>query len=345
MTVFKRKICIYNYFCYLAQIVENSNKAANERIKTLESFLNSLKEKTSDILFFDFSDYEDLSVIGSGATSEVKVVRKKKSEKYAMKELKLFDHKSMQRFLAECEILFKLRHPCIVRIYGINYGDDTHKPSIILSLEPESLEAAINGQKLSDEEKNRISVEIVLGMRYIHRQKFMHRDLKPLNILLSKNHHVRITDFGLAKEEDMSTSQSKGVGTMRFMAPELFEENESGTNYTNKIDVYSFGIILIFIVTNKYPQFSMRKAILGVPPELPENVTKWVCELIVSCLSVDPENRPSFAEIFEIMKENNFDMFNESKNQKLTKKQLSMKENIEARVLKIEAFEFQHEQK
>ncbi|KAK8849994.1 hypothetical protein M9Y10_018588 [Tritrichomonas musculus] len=73
----------------------------------------------------------------------------------------------------------------------------------------------------------------------------MHRDLKPSNILLSKNKHVRISDFGL------EMSQSKGVGTMRFMAPEIFEEKEdddeeedddkSETRYTNKVDVYSFG--------------------------------------------------------------------------------------------------------
>lgn len=319
------------------------NKKANDQIKKLESFLISLREKTVDILFFDISDYEYLSTIGSGATSDVKVVRKKNSEEYAMKELKLYDHKSMQRFLMECEILFKLRHPCIVRIYGINYGDDTHKPSIILSLEPESLETAINSEKVSEEEKNRIAVEIVVGMRYIHSNKIMHRDLKPLNILLSKNRHVRITDFGLAKEEDISTSQSKGVGTMRFMAPELFDERD--TNYTNKIDVYSFGIILFFIITNKYPPFIMKNVVTGIPPKLPENITKWVSELIISCLSVDPESRPSFTKIFEIMKENNYNMFSDSKDKKLTNKQIMMKKNIETRVLKIEAFEFQHNQK
>ncbi|WP_304523318.1 protein kinase domain-containing protein, partial [Bacteroides acidifaciens] len=66
----------------------------------------------------------------------------------------------------------------------------------------------------------------------------------PSNILLSQNKHVRISDFGLAKEEDIETSQSKGVGTLRFMAPELVdeedEENEQQERYTNKVDFYSF---------------------------------------------------------------------------------------------------------
>ena len=194
-----------------------------------------------NIGFVSFDDYKEESEIGEGATSSVKIVVKKAQEKFAKKELKEFDHKTFQRFLMEAEILFKLRHPCIIRIHGMNYGDENHRPSIFLSLEPTSLEKAINEKILSNEQKNRITVEVVLGMRYIHKRNFMHRDLKPLNILLSKNLHVRISDFGLAKEEDLSVSQSKGVGTLRFMAPELFEENDDdGIAYTNKVDVYSF---------------------------------------------------------------------------------------------------------
>ena len=160
-------------------------------------------------------------------------------------------------------------------------------------------------------------------------------------MLLRKNKHVRITDFGLAKLEELLTSQSKGIGTLRFMAPELFEENNE--DYNNKVDVYSFGIILIFIITNEYPPFSLKNVSIGIPPKLPKNISKWVHELIISCLSLEHENRPSFEEIFEIMKSNNFDLFSDSKDQKLTSKQQSMKKCIELRIMKIEAFEFQHQ--
>ena len=203
--------------------LRKENQKLKEKVKTYEKYLSSLKEKTNELTFFDQEEYEEEKVIGEGTTSKVKIVHKKEQEKYAKKELLLLDHKSVQRFLCECEILFKLRHPCIIRVYGFNNGDKTHRPSIILSLEPKSLETAINNKELNEEEKNRITVELVLGMRYIHKFKIMHRDLKPLNILLSKNKHVRITDFGLAKLEELSTSQSKGIGTLRFMAPELFE--------------------------------------------------------------------------------------------------------------------------
>lgn len=282
-------------------------------------------------------------MIGEGATSNVKLVTKIKNDQFALKELKDSDPKTVKRFLGEGEILFILRHPCILDIIAVNLGDDKHPPSLILSLEPKSLEKAIKSKELNDMEKCRITVELVLGMRYIHSHKFMHRDLKPSNILLSKENNVRISDFVLAKEDSLEESQSKGVGTLRFMAPELFEESENGPVYTNKIDVYSFGITLIYVVTGSYPMFSMKNVSNGIPPRLPDTIVNWVGELILSCLSASPENRPSFAEIFETLKVNNYDLFSESKDKKLTSKQQNIKKEIEERVLMIEANEFQHQ--
>ena len=290
-------------------LLEEENKLKTKKCKLYESFLLSLKEKPREFPFSDFNEYieEDASLIGNGSTSEIKMVWKK--EQYAKRELvHCFDHKTKQRFINEWETLFRYRHPCIVRLYGINYGDSTHYPSIIMSLEPRSLETAIKNKELNCEQKNRIVVELVLGMRYIHKHKFMHCNLKPMNILLSKNRHVRITDFGLADEKDLETSQ-----------PELLN-NE--TSYTNKVDVYSFGIILFFIVTNEYPQFNILNDASGDLPNL-------------------RDNSPSFDNIFNILKENNFDLFNDSKNQKLTVKQRISKKNIEKRITKIESFEFQ----
>ncbi|KAK8839034.1 hypothetical protein M9Y10_032500 [Tritrichomonas musculus] len=319
------------------------NRQLEDEVDRLKKFIFALAGKPSGIQFFDFNDYSVKSVIGEGATSNVKLVIKKENEQFAMKELKDSNHKTVQRFLTEGEVLFILRHPCVLDIFAVNYGDDTHPPSLILSLEPKSLETAIENKELNDNEKCRITVELVLGMRYIHRHKFMHRDLKPSNVLLSKENNVRISDFGLAKEESLETSQSKGVGTLRFMAPELFEESEKGPVYNNKVDVYSFGITLIYIITGKYPMFSLKNVSNGIPPSLPTTIVKWVRELILSCLSVSPESRPSFADIFETLQSNNYDIFGESKDKKLTNKQQNIKKEIDERVLMIEAYEFQHQ--
>ena len=101
-------------------------------------------------------------------------------------------------------------------------------------------------------------------------------------------------DSGLIKEEDLTISQSKGVGTLRFMVPELFEVDDHGElikRYNNKVDVYSFGIILIYIVTETYPR-NYIKILSGSLPKLPTTVVEWVVELIHRCIQVSLSNRP-----------------------------------------------------
>ncbi|KAK8837586.1 hypothetical protein M9Y10_036116 [Tritrichomonas musculus] len=303
--------------------LKEENRQIKSQIKNVEDekqklfgFLMALKNKPAKVTFYNPDDYREDSTIGEGATSCVKVVIKE--EKYAKKELKSIS--SLKGFMRESEILFRVHHPCIIDIIGMNYGDKNHPPSLILSLEETSLETAINKDKVDNKQKCLITVEIVLGMRYIHLCGFMHRDLKPSNILLNKEYEVRISDFGLAREDDLETSQSKGIGTLRFMAPELFAEDENDESegekkakYTNKVDVYSFGVTLIFIMTGKYPKFNMLKMAQGVTPILPSSISNWVRELITRCLSLSADNRPSFAEIFEIMKLNNYDLFKLSK--------------------------------
>lgn len=90
------------------------------------------------------------------------------------KELASFTHKSLQRFLKESELLVQLRHPCIARIIGVNYGNSSHPPSIFFPFEPSSLEKSIQNHTLTNAEKNRITVEIVLAMMYIHSNKLIH---------------------------------------------------------------------------------------------------------------------------------------------------------------------------
>ena len=125
---------------------QQTQKQAEEN-KLLKSFLFSNKEKPIALQIVDYKDYDFESVIGEGGTSSVKIVTKK--EKYAQKELKEITFEQVKRILSECEILIKLRHPCIVRVFGFSQGDDTHPPSIILSLESTSLEKSIQSKELN----------------------------------------------------------------------------------------------------------------------------------------------------------------------------------------------------
>lgn len=153
-------------------------------------------------------------------------------------------------------------------------------------------------------------------------------------------------DFGVMNEDEIS--QIKGPSTLLFMAPELYDnggdDDDEFHEQMNKVDVYSFGFILIYIVTNSIPKYNLKRKITGISPKLPSTVVPWVVELIDQCLQVTAENRPTFKEIFEILKSHNFDLFEETSSSKLTAQQKKSKKEIEKRILKIEAFEYQHRQ-
>ena len=96
-----------------------------------------------------------------------------------------------------------------------------------------------------------ILIGISRGMKYLHDRNILHRNLKPGNILLDSDFNPHITDFGLSKivESGHPYSQSLIVGTLPYMAPELFK----GNKYSQKTDVYSFGILMYEVVTDLPP--------------------------------------------------------------------------------------------
>lgn len=317
----------------------NTLKEKNQQL----SKLKFLKKTKKEITYFQSNEYQkeqsSSSLLGTGGFSNVYKVSK--NQKYAMKELNEngSQNNGMKRFISESEILFRLRHPCIVRIYGFNKGDDENPPSIILNLEPQSLEKVIEDGSLSEKkEKARIVVEIVLGMRYIHSKNVIHRDLKPNNILLSRNNHVRISDFGLALFDDPEVKKTNSAGSLLFMAPELLsiddDDESEKIEYNNKIDVFAFSIVLYYIIVGGYPTLNWNRVIAGLPLKVPPTVPKWVEKMINACQSLDPNDRPTFNDIFEIIKSHNFNLFSDDEHPSYDVSE------ILDRISKIEAFEF-----
>lgn len=172
--------------------------------------------------------------------------------------------KEKELVLREIEIMTKLHHPNIVQFLG--YID---KPFIIIMeyIPNKDLLTFINEKKLKSSEKKTIMKDILQGLAYIHNRKpveLIHRDLKPTNILLTNSKVAKITDFGLSKfnkknsnQENVNTVEynnycsndlTNDVGTQRYMAPELKNNNKK---YTKKIDIYSCGILLYEMFENK----------------------------------------------------------------------------------------------
>jgi serine/threonine protein kinase len=161
----------------------------------------------------------------------------------------------------------------------------------------------------TDTRKAIIITGIVLGMKYVHSKGFIHRDLKPTNILVDDEHNVKISDFGSSRFIDkVDVTMTNAKGTPLYMAPEAWN-----VHYDNKVDVYSFGLILYEIISGNgifsnegdKGQLFMQLA-SGWRPEFPGNVNEFVRRLIENCWSREASKRPSFSDILELLKQVEF---------------------------------------
>lgn len=155
---------------------------------------------------------------------------------------------------------------------------------------------------------------IALGMAFVHMKDIIHRDLKLANVLIDENHLPHVCDFGSSRlfSTESTLTTSPGV-TPVYEAPEVYDGE-----YTMKIDVYSFGVMLYEIVTGKLafrnlkPLQLMKHVGLGKREPIPDSVTPFAKYLIEQCWEQDPEERPSFAEICELLKRKAHLLFSDS---------------------------------
>ncbi|GLC37193.1 hypothetical protein PLESTB_000990000 [Pleodorina starrii] len=146
-----------------------------------------------------------------------------------------------------------------------------------------------------------ICLGVARGMAWLHRHSILHRDLKSANILLDNGGNAKIADFGLAKIYNGNRQVlTGGLGTYQWAAPEVLAHQR----YSEKADVYSFGIVLWECLTRKLPYEGMTavQAAIGVVthglrPDMPRDTPPDVSELVRACWAAIPEQRPAFTQI------------------------------------------------
>ncbi|XP_030201351.1 mitogen-activated protein kinase kinase kinase 7 isoform X1 [Gadus morhua] len=253
----------------------------------------------------DYVDIEVEEVVGRGAFGVV-CKAKWKGKDVAIKTIE--SESERKAFIVELRQLSRVNHPNIVKLYGscnspvclvMEYAEGGSLYNVLHGAEPLPFYTASHAMSWC--------FQCSQGVAYLHGMKpkaLIHRDLKPPNLLLVAGGTVlKICDFGTAC--DIQTHMTNNKGSAAWMAPEVFE----GSNYSEKCDVFSWGIILWEVITRKKPfdeiggpAFRIMWAVHnGTRPPLIKNLPKPIESLMTRCWSKDPTQRPSMEEIVKIM--------------------------------------------
>ena len=260
----------------------------------------------------------------SGGSGIVQVFRQKSNGKVIVGKFLMSDDPDYDQKVFEREIvsLLGLDHPCIVKFAGYTPPCSLTDHRFLIFTEyvsGGSLSSVIQKSSecpwFSSTTRCIIVVGIVLGMRYVHSQGMFHRDLKPSNVLLDENHHPHLCDFGSSRKfSDEWTMTGLLPVTHYYAAPELC--NEDG-NYNEKIDVYSFGMMLYEIVTGNLALRHLNQLQVtgfishGKRPDIPTSVLPFTKKLIERCWSQNPYQRPSFNDIYDCLVDERFRLFSD----------------------------------
>jgi hypothetical protein len=168
-----------------------------------------------------------------------------------------------------------------------------------------SLREALDKSLLDDTGKAIVVTGVVIGMKFIHSHGVIHRDLKPANILLEGRCYPKISDLGSGRFFDLGLTMTSMIGTPRYMAPEMFEDDD----YSPAVDVYSFSLIVYELLVGEavFPAMLglgvlMGKIGSGARPPLPGDMDETVRDIIARSWSVDPNLRDSFDVIFDLLR-------------------------------------------
>nr|XP_018900861.1 PREDICTED: mitogen-activated protein kinase kinase kinase 7-like [Bemisia tabaci] len=270
-----------------------------------------LKECLTDVQNFvteiDYSEIEPIQVVGEGSFGTV-WKGKWRGSYVAVKHINA--EKEKKAFTVEVKQLSRVHHPNIIKLFGactnnpvclvMEFAEGGSLYDFLHNSHPAPIYNAGHAMNWA--------LQCAEGVAYLHNMKpkaLIHRDLKPPNLLLVQNGKIlKICDFGTAC--DLKTYMTNNKGSAAWMAPEVFE----GSNYTEKCDVFSWGIILWQVLSRQKPfddigrsAYSIMWAVhIGKRPPLIENCPKPIESLMTRCWDQAPNLRPSMNEIVRIMK-------------------------------------------
>ena len=199
-------------------------------------------------------------------------------------------------------------HPNVLPLYGVTHNEEGFLIYICMELANTSLYHYLHEEKREPSLQQSINwaKQIAEGMQHLHRNGLAHRDLKSANVLLfEKEDIMKVCDFGSARVLERTATVSGMAGTYRWMAPEF--NDKADTKVNQRCDVFSYGMVLYEIFAHEIPFSDIQEGALvlqpirdGERPSIPVELPLYIKELIESCWSHAPRDRPTFGEILQV---------------------------------------------
>lgn len=244
--------------------------------------------------------YEIISKIGTGGMSDVYKAKDHKLNRFvAVKVLKaeFSENKSfVSKFRVEAQSAAGLMHPNIVNVYDVGEEDGMHFMVMEL-VEGITLKHYIEKKlRLSVKEAISIAIQVSMGIESAHNNHIIHRDIKPQNIIISKEGKVKVTDFGIARAATSDTITSNAMGSVHYTSP----EQARGGYSDEKSDIYSLGITMFEMLTGRVPfdgETTVAIAIQHIQEPLPsprsfvDDIPVSVEQIIFKCCQKNPDRR------------------------------------------------------
>ena len=258
--------------------------------------------------------------ISHGAFGEVWLAQLENTQVAVKKILdeKKHDVKEIECFGAEIKLMAVLKHPKIVRFIGVSWSDRQDLCAVTEFMPKGDLNGYLERRKTKltwPADKVWLAEDIAEALVYLHSlsPKLIHRDLKSKNVLLDSKYRAKLSDFGISRKRSLESTMTAGVGTIYWTAPEVL----MGKKYTEKADIFSFGIVMSEMDTCDVPyadkrdsdgkklqsmkiiQLVIRQALR---PTFLKNCPEQIKTLAGRCLDANPDVRPDASELLEVLR-------------------------------------------
>ena len=245
--------------------------------------------------------YEILEVIGSGGMAIVYKAKCNLLGRYVavkmLREELQNDKEFVERFKAEARSAASLNHPNVVSVYDV--GTDGDREYFVMEyIEGITLKELIDSKKLNWKTACSYGIQIAGAIDHAHKKNIVHRDIKPHNIMITKDNVVKVTDFGIARAVTSSTIVRAGnvIGSVHYFSP----EQACGGVVDFKSDIYSMGVVLYEMITGEVPFDAENPVAIAkmhvdnevVPPiELNTEIPESLSDIVLKAMAKQPSKR------------------------------------------------------